>query len=80
MGRSIFMERTPEVWVRGYRVYRKIEGERDFSFAGSSLTPSFIDTNIDGAEGKRISYMIKAVGPVSEGQPLHGDMIYLIQR
>ena len=76
----LLWKEPPEVWVRGYRVYRKIEGERDFSFAGSSLTPSFIDTNIDGAEGKRISYMIKAVGPVSEGQPLHGDMIYLIQR
>ncbi len=62
---------SPESWVRGYRVYRKIEGEEDFTFLGEAVTPAFADT---AKIGKKARYMIKALGPSAESEPLVVDV------
>lgn len=76
----LLWKESPEPWVRGYRIFRKVEGERDFNLVGESTIPAFIDSNLEGLENKRISYMITALGPATESDPLYGDMIYLISR
>ena len=58
---------SPEPWVRGYRVYRKIEGEEGFIFLGEAVTPAFADT---AKIGKKAWYMIKAIGPSAASGPL----------
>ncbi len=70
----ILWRESPETWVRGYRIYRRLEDERDFKIIGESLIPAFTDATLEGLEGKRIFYMIKAVGPSAESLPLSGDM------
>lgn len=76
----LIWKEPPEPWVRGYRIFKKVEGEADFNVAGESSIPAFIDSNLEGLENKRIFYMIKALGPSAESEPLYGDMIYLISR
>jgi hypothetical protein len=63
----LLWKESPESWVRGYRVYRKLEGERDFVFLGEVKTPTFTDTR---KIGKRVWYKIRAEGPLSESEPL----------
>jgi hypothetical protein len=58
---------SPESWVKGYRVYRKLEGEKDFAFLGEVKIPAFTD---ERKIGKRVWYIIKAEGPLSESEPL----------
>ena len=58
---------SPESWVRGYRVYRKVEGEEGFTFLGEAVTPAFADTS---KIEKKAWYMIKALGPSAESEPL----------
>lgn len=76
----LLWKESPEPWVRGYRIFKKVEGEADFNLAGESSIPAFIDSTLEGLENKRIFYMIKALGPAAESDPLYGDMIYLISR
>ncbi|MFN3395322.1 MAG: hypothetical protein ACK4Z9_00815 [Thermodesulfovibrionales bacterium] len=76
----LLWKESPEVWVRGYRIFRKVEAERDFKTIGESSIPAFIDSNLEGLENKRIFYMIKALGPATESDPIYGDMIYIISR
>lgn len=64
-------EVSPEVWVKGYRVYRRTGDEKDFSEIAEVRTPAFTDKAISG---KKVWYMIKSLGPVSESQPLIGDI------
>jgi len=67
----LMWKEIPEPWVRGYRVYRKIEGEQEFALLSEVKIPTFTDT---GKIDKKIWYIIKAVGPVAEGEPLFGEV------
>ncbi len=60
-------EVSPEVWVKGYRIYRRAGDEKDFSEIAEKKTPAFTDSTVSG---KKAWYMIKSLGPVSESQPL----------
>jgi len=63
----LMWKESPEPWVRGYRVYRKIDGEQEFILLNEVKLPTFTDTEkID----KKFWYMIKAVGPAMESEPL----------
>jgi hypothetical protein len=60
----LFWDENPEVWTRGYRVYRSPLENGDFLPVGTSETPAFEDT--DNISGK-LFYRIRALGPVNEG-------------
>ncbi len=63
----LMWKESPESWVKGYRVYRKREGEEAFAPVGEVKVPAFTDKE----KGEtRIWYMIKALGPAAESQPL----------
>lgn len=64
-------QESPAVWVRGYRVYRKAEGEPAFRVIGESRVPSFTDPYITGGY---VQYLIRALGPVRESEPLAGEV------
>ncbi len=67
----LMWKESPESWVRGYRVYRKIEGEKEFALLSEVKIPAFTDMEkID----KKIWYIIKAVGPVTESEPLISEV------
>jgi fibronectin type 3 domain-containing protein len=57
---------SPEMWVKGYRVYRKKEKGKEFVFLGETKVPTFTDT---GKAGKKVRYMVKALGPSQESEP-----------
>lgn len=61
---------SPESWVRGYRVYRRREGEPGYTFIGRAGSPSFADAEISD---KKTWYMIRAVGPTRESEALEGE-------
>jgi fibronectin type 3 domain-containing protein len=66
-GKIILMWReSPETWVKGYRVYRKKEKEREFTLLGEVKVPNFSDT---GKVGKKVRYRVRALGPLSESEP-----------
>lgn len=71
----LIWKESPEVWVKGYRIYRRSEIERDFRLIGETSIPGFTDSDLNGLEGKRISYMIRALGPVAESTSLKGDCL-----
>jgi hypothetical protein len=68
----LMWKESPEPWVRGYRIYRKIEGEPGFTLAGEVKAPAFTDA---GKTDKKVWYMIKAVGPATESEPLVGEAV-----
>lgn len=59
----LYWEEAPEPWVRGYRIYRRLE-EQDYSFIGETVTPAFRDS--DQLLLQR-DYRVRAVGPGKEG-------------
>jgi hypothetical protein len=67
----ITWKESPEMWVKGYRVYRKLEEEKDFVLLGEVKTPAFTD---EGKPGRRTWYMIRAEGPLSESEPLRVEV------
>lgn len=66
----LLWEASPESWVKGYRIYRKTEGEAEFRLIGEVKAPVFTDT---GLRYKKAWYMIKALGPEAESEPLAGE-------
>lgn len=62
----LMWDENPEVWVKGYRIYRKKGIETEFTLIGESTLPAFTDN--EPLSSKR-SYFITAVGPVKEGIP-----------
>jgi len=63
----LMWKEAPETWVKGYRVYRRAEGESMFSLVGEVRIPAFTDTvKASGA----VSYMIRTAGPSVESRPL----------
>lgn len=67
----LLWEASPESWTRGYRIYRRIDGESDFKMIGEVKAPAFTDT---GKIDKKVWYMIKALGPEAESEPLPGEI------
>jgi len=67
----LMWKESPESWVKGYRVYRRIEGEPGVTLVGEVALPSFTDM---GKAGKRTWYMIRALGPSAESEPLVAEM------
>lgn len=63
-------EANPEPWVKGYRVFIKIEGEEEFRYLGEARVPAFIDSH---KRNKKLFYMIKAFGSFTESSPLFGE-------
>ncbi len=63
----LMWKESPESWVRGYRIYRKREGEAQFESIGEVKMPAYIDAV---NTGKKIRYVIKAIGPSRESGPL----------
>jgi hypothetical protein len=57
---------NPETWTRGYRVYRKMQGETGFGIIGETLSPLFKDpvklTTV-------AAYRVAAMGPTVESRP-----------
>lgn len=67
----LIWKESPEPWVKGYRVSRRKEGEPGFTLLGEAIIPTFTDTGkIEG----RVWYMIRALGPVKESEPLVGEI------
>ncbi|BCB95492.1 fibronectin type III domain protein [Dissulfurispira thermophila] len=62
----LMWDENPEIWVRGYRIYRKKETEVVFSLIGESTLPAFTDN--EPLSSKR-AYFISAVGPGKESIP-----------
>lgn len=73
----LLWKESPEIWVKGYRIYRRSEEEKDFRLIGETSIPGFTDSNLTGLQGKRLFYMIKALGPIVESEPLVGDCFLL---
>jgi fibronectin type 3 domain-containing protein len=66
-GKIILMWReSPETWVKGYRIYRKKEKEKEFTLLDEVKVPTFSDT---GRAGKKVRYMVRALGPSQESEP-----------
>jgi len=62
----LLWKESPETWVRGYRVYRKREDEKEFSLLGEVKAPAYTDTE---KTDKKVWYMIRALGPEKESEP-----------
>ena len=67
----LMWKENAESWVKGYRIYRRKEKERGFTLLGEALIPTFTDT--EKFKGKAW-YMIRAMGPESESEPLVGEV------
>jgi hypothetical protein len=62
----LMWDENPEVWIKGYRIYRKKGMEIEFTLIGESTLPAFTDN--EPLSSKR-SYYITAVGPKKESIP-----------
>ena len=67
----LMWKESPEPWVKGFRVYRRTGKEREFRPLGETAIPTF--TDIEKVKGK-VWYMIRALGPQSESEPLVGEV------
>ena len=56
---------NPEVWIKGYRIYRK-EQEGRFAPVADVAVPMFLD---EGQNTVRTSYYVTALGPGKESSP-----------
>ena len=61
----LIWKESPESWVKGYRVYRKRDGEKEFTLLSEVKIPTFMDKE---GMGKKVWYMIRALGPSSESE------------
>lgn len=64
-GVQLIWGERPERWVKTYRVYRKLNNQKEFLAIGETAIPAFLDRNPDGAPA---AYAVEAVGPVQAGQ------------
>jgi hypothetical protein len=67
----------PENWVTGYRICRKIDGEKDFRSIGETPIPSFIDKE---APLTKRNYRVAALGPSREGPAAEIDGVIFIKQ
>lgn len=69
---------NPEIWVGGYRIYRKKESETEFKLIGESILPAFTDNE---PLSLKMAYYITAVGPKKESVPSEIAEVYpLVER
>ncbi len=59
----LIWQKNPEIWVKGYRIYRKRHLETNFSLIGESISPVFIDSE---PLSMMTTYYITALGPKKE--------------
>ncbi len=59
----IWSERS-EHWVKAYRVYRKLQNEKEFRMIGETVIPAFLEDSPDKAGAL---YAVEAVGPLHIG-------------
>jgi fibronectin type 3 domain-containing protein len=78
-GVKVFLiwKESPEPWVRGYRIYRKEEGSKDFTLIGEAKLPAFTDSE---RVGGKAWYMIRAAGPESLSDPTFIEVIKRIEQ
>lgn len=62
----LMWDENPEIWVKGYRIYRKRASEAEFKPIGESVSPAFTDN--EPLSSKTI-YYVTALGPRKEGIP-----------
>jgi hypothetical protein len=62
----LMWDENPEVWIKGYRIYRKKGMETEFTLIGESTLPAFTDNE---PLSSRRSYYITAVGQGKESIP-----------
>lgn len=62
----LMWDENPEMWVKGYRIYRKRASEMEFKLIGESVLPAFTDN--EPLSSKR-DYYITAAGPKKESVP-----------
>lgn len=67
----LMWKESPESWVKGYRIYRKIEGEKEFTLLSEVKIPAFTDPI---KSDRKVRYMIKALGPSKESEPLVAEV------
>jgi hypothetical protein len=63
-GVQLIWKESPETWVKGYRVYRRIDKEEGFVFIGETPVPAYFDR--EKPTTKR-NYRVTALGPSKEG-------------
>jgi hypothetical protein len=63
-GVQLIWKESPETWVMGYRVYRRIDKEKAFVFIGETPVPAYFDR--ENPTIKR-NYRVTALGPSKEG-------------
>jgi hypothetical protein len=63
-GVQLIWKESPETWVKGYRVYRRIDKEEGFVFIGGTTVPAYFDR--EKPTTKR-NYRVTALGPSKEG-------------
>ncbi len=68
----LIWKESPEPWVKGYRIYRKEEGSKDYALIGEARLPAFTDR--ERGEGKAW-YMVRAAGPESLSDPAFIEVI-----
>jgi len=73
----LIWKESPEPWVRGYRIYRKEEGNKDFTLIGAARLPAFTDRE---RAGEKAWYMVRAAGPESLSDPAFIEVIEGIER
>jgi fibronectin type 3 domain-containing protein len=67
----LLWKENTETWVKGYRIYRKRDGQTEFTPIGEVTTPTFTDTE---KINKKVWYMIKALGPSRESDAVTGEI------
>lgn len=70
----LIWQSNPEIWTRGYKIYRKQTSENKFTLIGESISPIFIENMPSSA---KTTYYITALGPEKESHPselLHIDI------
>lgn len=71
----LIWQSNPEIWTKGYRIYRKHPSENKFTLIGESIIPLFIIENMPSSV--KTTYYITALGPEKESLPselLHIDI------
>ncbi|MCS7215840.1 MAG: fibronectin type III domain-containing protein [Thermodesulfovibrio sp.] len=68
-GVYISWKEVSERWSKGYKIYRKIAGEKEFKPIGETMIPLFFDAdyNISNIKGI-IYYKITTIGPLRESE------------